>query len=72
MPCCLTNFHHIRPRYEVDQEVLLEWIASTHAQAAVLRRIAITKKFTKRSRGKSHGSGGSWAIEKKGIQIRMY
>lgn len=34
MPCIIGNFQHIRPRYEIEQETILDWIAKTHARAA--------------------------------------
>ncbi len=34
MHCYLSNFHHIRPKHEVDQAVVLDWVARAHAQAA--------------------------------------
>ncbi len=34
MLCCLTQFSHIRPRHEIDQEVILDWLAKIHARAA--------------------------------------
>lgn len=33
MDCCIYGFHLIRPRYEIPQETILEWIAKAHAQA---------------------------------------
>ena len=34
MLCSLSNFCLIRPRYEVEQEKILDWIAEAHARAA--------------------------------------
>jgi predicted naringenin-chalcone synthase len=33
MLCSIHNFHQIRPRHEIPQEVILEWIAKVHAHA---------------------------------------
>lgn len=67
---CLTNFHPIRPRYEIDQKTILDWIAMTHARASessenhdyetVYRQIS--EKFDRLW-------GNSRAIEKKGVHI---
>jgi predicted naringenin-chalcone synthase len=34
MQCILSDFHHIRPHYEIEQEKSLDWIAMAHAKAA--------------------------------------
>jgi predicted naringenin-chalcone synthase len=34
MSCVLSDFQHIRPRHEMDQEKVQEWIVETHARAA--------------------------------------
>ena len=34
MLSALSNFQHIRPHHEIDQEKILEWIAESHARAA--------------------------------------
>ncbi len=34
MSFCLTNFQPIRPRYEIPQQNILEWLAKLHARAA--------------------------------------
>lgn len=33
MLCTLSDFQHIRPHYEIDQEKSLDWIAAIHAEA---------------------------------------
>lgn len=34
MPCALSDFQHIRPHHEIDQEKIQEWIVEVHARAA--------------------------------------
>src|SRR5579863_9680046 len=34
MPCVLSDFRLIRPRYEIEQEKILDWIAEVHKRAA--------------------------------------
>lgn len=34
MPCVLTDFQHIRPRHELKQEKIQDWIIETHVQAS--------------------------------------
>jgi len=34
MLCTLTDFKHLRPRHEIDQEVIQDWIAQAHAIAS--------------------------------------
>jgi predicted naringenin-chalcone synthase len=34
MLCALSDFRHIRPHHEVEQEKILDWIAEAHARAA--------------------------------------
>lgn len=35
MQYILTDFHHIRPHHEIEQEKLLDWIAEAHAKATL-------------------------------------
>jgi predicted naringenin-chalcone synthase len=36
MLCTLSDFHHIRPYHEIEQEKSLDWIAEAHAKAAFI------------------------------------
>lgn len=70
MPCCLSDFHHIRPRYEVDQDTLLDWIASTHARAEESSEARDYEHCYNQVKEKIHRLwGGAQAIERKGIHI---
>jgi predicted naringenin-chalcone synthase len=38
MSICITNFHHIRPKHELPQTTILDWIAKAHTQAESLKK----------------------------------
>lgn len=59
MPCALSDFRHIRPRHEIDQEKILDWIAEAHARADGSE---VRSKIAKLGVGKER-------IQKRGIQI---
>lgn len=63
MQYCLSDFVHIRPRFELEQTTLLEWIAKIHALASVSISYEDIKDKLLRL-----GSGGD-KIQKRGFQI---
>jgi predicted naringenin-chalcone synthase len=45
MLCILSDFHHIRPHHEIEQEKSLDWIAEAHARAACTKESTNPQKF---------------------------
>ena len=71
MLCCITGFHPIRPRYEIDQETILDWIAKTHARAAESSEKCNYAESYRQIRERISQLGvGSECIEKRGVHIR--
>lgn len=70
MPCCLTHFSRIRPRNELDQEYILDWIARMHAHAAVVESGVAFEEFYSEIKQKIDKIGlGKERIEKRGTLI---
>ncbi len=70
MPCCLSNFRHIRPHHEFEQEKILDWIADAHAHAAQAFENKDFGTFRAQIQEKMAGLGlGKDRIQSKGIHI---
>lgn len=70
MPCYLTRFTHIRPRHEIDQEIILDWIAQMHARSAEKEEEADFALFYAQMKERLSNLGvGKERIEKRGAQI---
>ncbi|MBY0528805.1 MAG: hypothetical protein K2P51_01295 [Rhabdochlamydiaceae bacterium] len=70
MLCSIYNFHSIRPRHEISQEVILEWIAQMHAHAEASVQGSFSQELHKdvKERLFRVGSGVN-KIQNRGIHI---
>jgi predicted naringenin-chalcone synthase len=70
MLATLSDFQHIRPHHEIDQEHILDWIAQTHARAAHPATNEERDAFCTQIREKIARLGvGSERIQNRGIHI---
>lgn len=70
MPCALSDFQHIRPHHEIDQEKIQAWIVEAHAQAAHHFENREINAFREELQNKIARLGiGKEKIEKRGIHI---
>jgi predicted naringenin-chalcone synthase len=70
MPYTLTDFQHIRPDHEIEQEKCLDWIAEVHARAAQRFENRVFEPFRAQIREKlAHVGLGKERILNRGIQI---
>jgi predicted naringenin-chalcone synthase len=70
MSCVLKNFCHLRPRHEIAQEKILEWIAEAHARAARCLENEEFEPFRAQIRDKLFQLGaGKERIQSRGIHI---
>ncbi len=75
MSCILSDFHHIRPHHEIEQEKSLDWIAEAHAKAACKNDQSINPQefhaFLTQIREKLRRVGlGKERIQNRGVLIR--
>lgn len=69
MLCALSDFRHIRPHYEIDQEKIQEWIVEAHARAAQSENTNL-EGFREELRHKMQRLGlGKERIQSRGIHI---
>jgi predicted naringenin-chalcone synthase len=66
MQCCLSDFQHIRPRHEIDQERTLDWIAEAHARAEQKDFTAFRHEVREKL---AHLGLGKERIQNRGAQI---
>lgn len=70
MHCALSNFRHIRPYHEFEQEKILDWIANAHAHAAQRCENKDFETFRSQIQEKIAQLGlGKDRIQSKGIHI---
>lgn len=70
MLCVLSDFEHIRPRHEMDQEKIQEWIIETHVLAVHGQPNEAAETFREELRHKVGRLGlGKERIENRGIHI---
>jgi predicted naringenin-chalcone synthase len=69
--CTLSDFQHLRPHYEIEQEKLLDWIAEAHARAAERFENREFESFRTQIREKlAHLGLGKERIQNRGVLIR--
>ncbi len=70
MQCYLSEFQHIRPHHEIDQELILDWIAEAHAKAASCSEERNCASFRTEIREKiAHLGLGKERIQNRGVHI---
>src|SRR5580658_6215343 len=70
MLCAISDFQHIRPRYEIEQEKTLDWIAEAHAKATERFENRKDKSFKVEIRKRMTRLGlGKERIQNRGVQI---
>ncbi len=70
MPCVLSDFHLIRPRHEVEQENILDWVAEAHARAECGLEKENIGVFQEQLRARFAKLGvGKGVIDRRGMQV---
>jgi predicted naringenin-chalcone synthase len=70
MICAISDFHHIRPRHEIPQDKILEWVALAHAKAEGVKQGAFSEEFHQDVKERLFRLGfGVDKIQSRGIHI---
>ncbi len=70
MLACITDFHVIRPRFEIPQETTLDWLAEAHSRAEAARTGSASDAFYQEVKDRLYRLGfGKDKIQSRGVQI---